>query len=75
MSNELFTSIVTIATAIVGLAIVSVLVSNKAQTAGVINAAGNAFGYDLGVAVSPVTGNAQNLSPVGTSSFGLPAFQ
>jgi hypothetical protein len=48
-------------TGIVGLlaavAIVSVLVSRKAQTPQVIQAAGSALGNDLGVAVSPVTGN------------------
>ncbi len=55
-SNELFTSLVSIGTAIVGVAIISVLVSRNAQTPQVINAAGNAFSNALGVAVSPVTG-------------------
>ena len=48
-------------TGIVGLlaavAIISVLVSRKAQTPQVLQAAGSALGNDLGVAVSPVTGN------------------
>lgn len=56
MGEQLFTSLVSIATAIVGVAIIAVLVSKNANTAGVLSAAGNAFGYDLGVAVSPVTG-------------------
>ena len=46
----------TIALAIVGLGVVSVLVSKKAQTPQVIQSAGSAFGNALGVAESPVTG-------------------
>lgn len=72
--DQLWTSLVTIATAIVGVAIIAVLVSKNANTAGVLNAATQGFGYDLGVAVSPVTGggvtggfsnNSINLSTVG----------
>ncbi|MEM4066703.1 MAG: hypothetical protein QXV17_07575 [Candidatus Micrarchaeaceae archaeon] len=48
--------IVTIATAIVGVAIIAVLVSKNANTSGVIQSAGQAFSQSLGVAVSPVTG-------------------
>lgn len=56
MINELTNSIIVVATAIVGVAIISVLVSRNAQTPAVIQAAGSAFGNDLAVAVSPVTG-------------------
>jgi hypothetical protein len=59
--NPLVESIVTIATAIVGLAIVAVLVSKKSQTPAVIQAAGSAFGNSLGVAESPVTGATYNI--------------
>lgn len=55
--NEFTTSLVTIGTAIAGVAILAVLVSKNANTAGVVQAAGSAFGQDLGVAVSPVTGS------------------
>lgn len=55
--SSLTETIVTIATAIVGLAIVAVLVSKKSGTAGVIQSAGSAFGNALNVAVSPVTSN------------------
>lgn len=48
--------IVTIAVAIVGVAILAVLVAPRSRTAEVIKAAGNAFSGALGVAVSPVTG-------------------
>lgn len=44
------------ATAIVGVAILAVLVSKNAQTPAVISSAGKAFGGVLSAAVSPVTG-------------------
>lgn len=56
MSDSLITSVVTVLTAIIGLAILAVLVSPKAQTARVLQAGGNAFGTVLGGALSPVTG-------------------
>lgn len=56
MHNEFLASMVTVATAIIGVAILAVLVSKQANTAGVISAAGSAFGQDLGVALSPITG-------------------
>lgn len=49
-------AIVSIATAIVGVAILAVLVSQRSQTAGVIKAAGDAFSQALGAATGPVTG-------------------
>jgi hypothetical protein len=54
--NSIVEAIVTIALAIVGVAIVATLVSRRAQTPAVIQAAGTAFGSSLAVAVSPVTG-------------------
>lgn len=56
MGEQLFTSLVSIATGILGVAIIAVLVSKNANTSGVLSAAGSAFGQDLSVAVSPVTG-------------------
>lgn len=47
---------VTILTAIVALAVISVLVSRKAQTPQVIQSAGSAFSNALGIAEAPVTG-------------------
>lgn len=55
MSN-LTESVVTIATAIVGVALLALIVSRKSNTAGVIQAAGSAFSNALGVATSPVSG-------------------
>lgn len=56
MSDQLFTSIVSIATAITGVAILAVLVSKNSDTSNVIKSAGNAFSGALSVAVSPVVG-------------------
>jgi hypothetical protein len=60
--NTFTEMIVTIATAIVGLAVVSVLVSKKSQTPAVIQASGSAFSNALGVAESPVTGAQYNIN-------------
>lgn len=67
--NALMEGVVTIALAIVGLGMLSVLVSKNAQTPQVIQAAGSAFGNSLGVAEAPVTGT--NLS----LQLGYPASQ
>lgn len=48
--------VVTIAVAIVGVATLALLVSRRANTAGVIKAAGGAFQGALATALSPVTG-------------------
>ena len=48
--NPFFEALVTIAVAIVTLGMVSVLVSKRAQTPQVIQAAGTAFGSALGIA-------------------------
>ncbi len=56
MTNQLFDSIVTIAVAIVGVAILAVLVSRNAKTSEVITSAGSAFAKALGAATSPVSG-------------------
>jgi hypothetical protein len=55
--DETIRAVVTIATAIVGLAILAVLVSSRANTAGVIQAAGQAFGGSLVAAEAPVLGH------------------
>ncbi len=71
--NNITETIVTIATAIVGVAILAVLVSRNSNSAGVIQAAGSAFSNALGVAVSPVGNNSiqPNLSyPGGVNLFG-----
>lgn len=70
--NNITESIVTIATAIVGLAIVAVLVSNRAQTGNVLGAAGSAFANALSAATGPVTGAvAAPVNSSGNSGFGM----
>lgn len=58
MGREMWEPIVTILSGVIGVAIIAVLVSQKAQTAGVFSAAGGAFSNILSTAVSPVTGAA-----------------
>lgn len=57
MSDQLITSVVTVLTALVGVAFIAVLVSKNANTSGVIGAAGSGFSQSLGAALSPVTGS------------------
>jgi PRD1 phage membrane DNA delivery len=64
MSETLMTSIVTVALAIVGVAIIAVLVSRNANTANVISAGSQGLSSGLLSALSPVTG-------VGTGSFSV----
>lgn len=47
-----------VATAIIGVAIIAVIVSNRSNTVGVIKAAGGVFNDALKTAVSPITVNA-----------------
>ena len=70
--SPFFETLTTIALAIVGLGVVSVLVSKNAQTPQVIQSAGSAFGNSLAVAESPVTGATYqvNLSYPGTDLTG-----
>lgn len=56
MGDSLITSVVTVLTAIVGVAIIATLVSKNANTAGVVTAGGQAFSGALSTALSPVVG-------------------
>ena len=51
-----FSGIIAIATAIVGLALVAVILSNNAQTSNVIKSAGGALSSVIKAAVAPVGG-------------------
>lgn len=70
MSDHLISSLVTIATAIIGVAILAVLVSRNAQTGSVITSAGQAFANDLSAATAPVTGATASIN-TGSNGFGL----
>lgn len=60
--NAFWEGLITIVTAIIGLALIAVLVSNRANTASVVQAAASGLGNDIGVAISPVTGQKVSLS-------------
>lgn len=66
--NEIFGSITTVAMAIVGLAIIAVLVSSRAKTGEVITAASSGFSQAIQSATGPVTG--QNPSVGGWGGLG-----
>jgi PRD1 phage membrane DNA delivery len=71
--NTLTEGAITIALMIGGIALASVLVSRNANTAGVIQAGASAFGNDIAVAQSPVTGNMPSINlsyPAENSVFG-----
>jgi len=55
MDSQLIGGIVTVLTALIGVALLAVLVSNNANTSGVIQSAGGAFSNALTAAESPVT--------------------
>lgn len=56
MGSQFLNSVVTVAVAIIGVAIVAVLVSKNAQTSQVISSASSGFSGALKTALSPVTG-------------------
>lgn len=56
MENQLVASVTTVAVAIIGVAIIAVLVSKNANTSGVINSGASGFSQALSTAISPVTG-------------------
>lgn len=69
--------IVTIATAIIGVAILAVLVSQKSNTSAVVQSFGSAFSNALGIAEAPVTGAqyTPNLSyPNQSGQFGVTGY-
>jgi PRD1 phage membrane DNA delivery len=78
MSDKLITGTVSVLLAIVGVAIIALIVSNQANTSSVIGAGGSAFSGSLGCALSPVTGSSCSsgsaaLIPNVTSSLSFPS--
>lgn len=69
--EKLTESAVTILMAIVGVAILAVIVSRKSNTTGVLQALGSFFGNSLAVATAPVTGASvtPNLTYPGSGGF------
>lgn len=71
MDDHFITATVSVLLAVVGLAIVAVLVSNGAQTGSVLGQGGSAFGNIICKALAPVTGGSCSSSvslPVGTAN-------
>jgi hypothetical protein len=66
--GEFGTLLGTVAMAIIGLAIVSVIISPNAQTGSVIQAASAGFAQDLQAATSPVSGGS-SVNNFATSGF------
>jgi purine-cytosine permease-like protein len=67
--NQLWSGVVAVLMAIIGVAILSVIVSKNAQTPQVLQAAQQAFSGSLGTALSPVTGSTASF---GASTFSMP---
>lgn len=67
--DQIWQGVVTIAVAIIGVALLAVLVSKNANTSTVLTSAGTAFATALGAATAPVTG----ANSVG-SSLTMPSF-
>ena len=68
MGSEVISGLVTVATAIVGVAVIAVIVSKQANTAGVLQAGGQSFATALGAATAPVTGGTGSLGFTGGQS-------
>lgn len=73
--NNILSDITSIALAIVGVAVLAVLVSRNANTTGVINSSSSAFNTALATAAGPVTGYSPG-APIYANSggFGLSNF-
>lgn len=69
--DNFWSGLVTVATALVGVAIIATLVSKNAQTPQVITSAAQGFAGDLSAAVSPITGGS-SFGFTGGSALSLP---
>lgn len=59
--NQIGEQVAAILAAVIGVAILAVIVSRNANTAGVLQAGGSAFAQILGAAEAPVSGGGVNL--------------
>lgn len=62
MGSDVTSAIVTVALGLISVATVATIFSDRAQASKVISAATGGFATDLLAAVSPVTGNAPQIS-------------
>jgi hypothetical protein len=72
--SQLTEAMVTIFVAIVGVAILSVLVSSRSQTPQVLQAFGSMFSNALGVATAPVSGSSVNIDTSYPAAGGMGGF-
>ena len=76
--NQIVNSITVILTAVVGIALLSVILSRNSQTAGVFNAGANGFGTILKAAEAPVMGSSiggsMGVNYAGLDTAGLGAY-
>lgn len=72
MDGQLFTSLTTILTGVLGVAFLSVLVSRNANTAGVASSLFTGLAQDINAAVSPVSGGGLgNLGSFNSANFNI----
>lgn len=71
--NSFLEGAATVALAVIGLAMVAILISRRSNTAGIIQASASGLANNIGVAISPVTGGnfALNLDYPANGSFGF----
>jgi hypothetical protein len=65
--NNIGPAFITVIGGIIGLAIVAVLVGQKAQTSNVLQAGGTMLSGIIGAAVAPVSGGSNQFGSTGTS--------
>lgn len=72
--NNIWSGVVAVLMAIIGVAILAVLVSKNSNTTGVLGAGARAFSESLGTALSPITGTVGSLGSgfgMGSNSYGF----
>lgn len=69
MTDHLIASVVTVVTAIIGVAILAILVSRQSATTDVLRAGGDAFSGILGTALGPVMGGGGGRVTIGGRGF------
>lgn len=72
MSSEIIGQVSAIALAIIGLAVLAVILSRRSNTAGVIGASGSALAKDIGAAIAPITGGI-GFADLGATGGDIPA--
>lgn len=72
MDKTLIPAVVSILLAIIGVAVIAVILSNNSNTSTVLSASGTDFASSLTCALSPILGggcgNSNSLLPIGTST-------